>query len=109
MAALTELQNRWKYLFQEYLPTLAKAKDPVQAHWPVYLDHCFGRIVLDNAVGVDQPWTEVLKSPAVRNMNEAQLQKVISLAEAICSGEADLVELDENSLRLRGKIGKKRK
>ncbi|KAK4622624.1 uncharacterized protein CLAFUR5_07556 [Fulvia fulva] len=109
MATLTELQDRWKYLFQEYLPCLAKAKDPVQPHWPVHLDHCFGRIVLDNAVGIDKPWTEVLKSPAIRNMNQSQLQKVISLAEAICSGEANLVKLDENSLQLRGKKGKKRK
>lgn len=65
--------------------------------------------MLDNAVGMTKPWTEVLKSPAIRNMNEAQLQKVISLAEAICSGEANLVELDEHSLRLRDKKGKKRR
>ena len=88
---------------------LAKARDEAQPKWPVVLDHCFARIVLDNAVGTDKPWTEVLKSPAYKNMSETQLQAAIALAEKIAQGNANLVELDERSLQLRGKQSKKRK
>lgn len=97
------LRDRWNYLYRDYLPALAKAKDPAQCKWPVYLDHCFARIVLDNAIGKDRPWTEVLKSPAVRTMTASQFQAAISLAEQIVNGEADLAELDNRSLQFRGK------
>lgn len=69
MTDIESIQTRWKHLYQEHLPALAKAKDPVQKHWPVHLDHCFARIALDNAVGIDRPWTAVVKSPAVKNMD----------------------------------------
>ena len=112
MADTKELADRWKYLYAEYLPSLAKAKDPAQSKWPVNLDHCFARIVLDNAVGRDAPWTQVVKSPAVKYMTVGQFESAIGLAEKIANGEADLVELDERSLILRGKrskVGSKRK
>ncbi|CAK1365817.1 hypothetical protein CB0940_09716 [Cercospora beticola] len=104
-----QLQDRWNYLYKEYLPALAKARDESQPTWPVFLDHCFARIVLDNAVGVDKPWTKVLKSPAYKHMSEEQLGTAIELAEKIAQGSANLVELDEHSLQLRGKQSKKRK
>lgn len=103
-----ELQERWKYLYHEYLPALATARDSAQKHWPVHLDHCFARIVLDNVIGIDKPWTEVVKSPAIKNMSGAQLKNAIELAEQVANGAADLVALDERSLELRGK-NKKRK
>ena len=103
---MEQLKQRWKHIYAEHLPALAKAKDPAQAKWPVYLDHCFARIVLDNAVGKDKPWTEVIKSPAIKNMTQEQLEVAIELAEQIARGEADLVELDEQSLVLRGKKSK---
>ncbi|PPJ61198.1 hypothetical protein CBER1_10759 [Cercospora berteroae] len=104
-----QLQDRWTYLYKEYLPALAKARDESQPIWPVFLDHCFARIVLDNAVGVDKPWTEVLRSPAYKHMSEEQLGIAIELAEKIAKGSANLVDLDEHSLQLRGKQSKKRK
>jgi O-6-methylguanine DNA methyltransferase len=97
------LRARWTHLYASHLPALAKARDPAQKHWPVHLDHCFARIVLDNAVGVDKPWTQMIKSPAVRNMTVAQLHDALALGEKVASGDADLVELDRVSLRLRGK------
>lgn len=103
MNDLEQLKDRWKYLYAEYLPSLAQARDPSQPKWPVNLDHCFARIVLDNAIGKDRPWTEVIKSPAVKNMTEQQFDAAIVLAEKIVSGDADLVALDEQSLQLRGK------
>ena len=109
MSEVTEFHKLWHDLYRLQLPAQAKARDPVQKKWPVYLDHCFARIVLDNAVGVDRPWTEVVKSPAVKNMTEEQFEAAIELAEKIATGESNLDELNERSLELRGKKKKKRK
>lgn len=109
MTALEEPEERWRYLYQEYLPALAAARDSAQSKWTVHLDHCFARIVLDNVIGIDTPWTEKLKSPAIKNMTVTQLQTAIQLAEKIATGEANLGDLDQRSLQLRGKDKKKRK
>ena len=103
MGEIESLQERWTHLYKEHLPQLAKAKDSVQTKWPVHLDHCFARIALDNAVGIDRPWTERVKSPAVKNMTLEQFEAAIDLAERIATGEANLVDLDNQSLELRGK------
>ena len=110
MTDLNTLRSQYTTLYRETLPALAKARDPAQPKWPVFLDHCFARIILDNAVGEDRPWNEVLKAPATRNMDEEQLKRAIELGQAIWSGERNLVELDERSLELRGKTkgGKRR-
>lgn len=100
---LTALQERWSTLYRTTLPMLAKAKDPAQSKWPVALDHCFARIILDNAVGIDKPWADVVQAPAVKNMTVTQLENAISLGESIVSGDVDLVALDVKSLQLRGK------
>ncbi|KAK5166157.1 uncharacterized protein LTR77_008418 [Saxophila tyrrhenica] len=100
------LRARWTSLYRARLPALAKSHDPAQKSWPVHLDHCFARIVLDNAVGIDRPWTEVVKAPAVKHMSAQQLEVAIRMAEGIVSGEVDLVEMDGRSLGLRGKMGK---
>jgi O-6-methylguanine DNA methyltransferase len=107
--AFDDLRERWTHLYREHLPALAKARDPGQKHWPVHLDHCFARIILDNVVGVDKPWTDVVKAPAVKNMSSDQLQAAITLGEQIATGKANLVELDERSLSLRGKQSKNKK
>ena len=104
---IDSLRERWTHLYASHLPALAKARDPAQNHWPVHLDHCFARIILDNAVGVDKPWTQAIKSPAVRNMTVEQLSNALALGEKVANGEADLVELDRVSLKLRGKKEKK--
>jgi O-6-methylguanine DNA methyltransferase len=44
-----------------------------------------------------------VQSPAYRHMNKQQLERSIQLGEQILSGEADLVELNNKSLALRGK------
>jgi len=100
---IESLRERWTHLYASHLPALAKARDPAQKHWPVHLDHCFARIILDNAVGINKPWTQAIKSPAVRNMTVKQLHDALALGEKVANGEADLVELDRVSLQLRGK------
>lgn len=47
-----------------------------------------------------------IKSPAYKNMSKQQLEESIALGEQILNGKADLVELDNKSLEVRGK-GKK--
>jgi O-6-methylguanine DNA methyltransferase len=104
------LQQQWATLFQTTLPALARIRDPVQPHWPVHLDHCFARIILDNTVGQGtQQWDRVIGRPALRNMSEQQLREAIELGEKIGTGEVDLVELDRRSLDVRGKPHKNRK
>ncbi|KAH6679410.1 6-O-methylguanine DNA methyltransferase [Halenospora varia] len=44
-----------------------------------------------------------LKSPAHKNMTREQLEDSIKMGKAILNGDADLVELDNKSLELRGK------
>ncbi|KAL8944183.1 MAG: hypothetical protein Q9216_000607 [Gyalolechia sp. 2 TL-2023] len=100
---MESLQNEWKVLYRGTLPSLAVSKSPVQNSWPVHVDHCFGRIILDNVIGKDTPWMSKLNSPAVKNMTSAQLRKCIALGNAIAEGSENLLELDAKSLRLRGK------
>lgn len=69
----------------------------------MHVDHCFARIILDSTVGIDAPWMEKVKSPAYKNMSRQQLENSIELGRKILNGEADLVELDNRSLELRGK------
>jgi len=40
------LEAEWLVLTRASLPALA-----IERHWPVSADHCFQRILLDNAVG----------------------------------------------------------
>lgn len=80
------------------LPVAALARPD----WPIRLDHCFGRVVLDVVYG--RPWREAVPAPAWRNMAEPELRSAIALAEAILSGDADLDALNRRSLALRGRL-----
>ncbi len=119
-AMTSDLKSRWVALYTLTLPTLARSKAKSQSTWPVHLDHCFARIILDTVIGNSTstrpdesptPWTAKLKSPAVKNMSTQQLEACVELGEAIAEGKIDLVELDQRSLMVRGKMltGEKRK
>ncbi|KUJ23148.1 uncharacterized protein LY89DRAFT_679953 [Mollisia scopiformis] len=101
--SLEQLQNDWKHMFQNNLPEAATSKSPSQPKWPVHVDHCFARIILDSVVGIDVPWMQKINSPAYKNMSEQQLRDSIDLGQKIWSGETNLVELNNRSLELRGK------
>lgn len=104
MENIESLRDEWKTLYSQTLPALAKAKDAAQPKWPVNLDHCFARIILDNTVGQGtQQWDKVISKPAVRHMTAEQIADAIELGEKIKSGEMDLCELDQISLMCRGK------
>ncbi|KAL2048491.1 hypothetical protein N7G274_000403 [Stereocaulon virgatum] len=110
---LSTLKSNWTTLYKQTLPSLARSKAPSQPHWPVHLDHCFARIILDAVIGnstssnttgaIPSPWTERIASPAIQHMTAQQLQDCITLGEAIADGKSNLAELDQQSLTVRGK------
>ena len=74
------LLNRWFALTREELPGLA-----AERNWPVRLDHCFQRVLLDNAVGGF--WRDAIAAPAWRNASDAQLAAAVALGEAAAGGD----------------------
>lgn len=101
MDELAQLRNRYLTLTNQSLPQLA-----LERQFPVSMNHCFQRIVLDNLFG--QCWYEVLqrgKEPAYRQLTQAQLEAAIAIAEAIIAQpDAYMRQLNQNSLRWRSKV-----
>ena len=81
----------------ERLPAAAAA----HPEWPIRLDHCFARVLLDSVCG--RPWREVLRPPAWRNMDPERLSAAVALAQRIADGREDLAALNRRSLAMRGK------
>ena len=98
-----EIRARWRELVDERLPARARRRKG----WPVYLNHCFARILLDNACGT--MWRKVIEAPAWRNTPLPVLQTAIDLGEDVLAGDADLWALNDASLRMRGKKPRGRK
>ena len=92
-----ELEARWLELTREILPGVAAEK-----RWPIRNDHCFQRVLLDNACGGTW-YAYISKRPAYRRADAATLQRAIELGEAAVEGSADLAELNTRSLAWRGK------
>jgi hypothetical protein len=99
-----DLLARYRELVLGELPRRARAAD-----WVVSDDHCFGRIVLDHAVG--GRWYDVLdrrRSPAFAQLTDDQLAAAVALAERVLAeGDPLLRELDARSLVWRGKPPKR--
>ena len=97
------LLRRYRELVDRELPAQARRDG-----WVLRLDHCFGRVLLDAAVG--RCWYEVLdrRSPAYRQLDDAQLAGTVALAERLLQeGDPLLRELDAQSLAWRGKPPKR--
>jgi hypothetical protein len=94
-----DLVSRYRDLVLRELPRRGAAE-----HWVVRADHCFGRIVLDHAVG--RCWYEVLdrhRSPAFEQLDDERLRVAVELAERIeAEGDPLLRQLNDQSLRWRG-------
>ena len=84
------LVSTYTRLTREVLPRMAKNE---RQDWPVREDHCFQRIVLDTVCG--GVWYDHLDRPAYR--------RAVALCHAIADGQADLQQLNHNSLVWRGK------
>jgi proline racemase len=98
------LLARYRELVLGELPRRARA-----GRWVVTADHCFGRIVLDHAVG--GRWYDVLdrrRPPAFAQLDDDQLATAVALAErVVAEGDPLLRELDAQSLAWRGKPAKR--
>lgn len=91
------LEAAWLTLTRETLPALARAHG-----WPVSADHCFQRILLDNATG-GRWYDHIAERPAYRHAPDAVLARAVALGEAAIAGTADLPDLNRRSLAWRGK------
>jgi len=86
------LQRRWLHLTREVMPALARERG-----WPVRHDHCFQRILLDNACG--GRWYDHVKGrPAYAHASDAALAEAVRLGEECVGGEVEVVELNRRSL-----------
>lgn len=98
---LIQLKEQYLLLINQQLPARAK-----QGDLPVRFNHCFARIVLDNLFG--GCWYQFLsrKIPAYRQLDEAQMQAAIAIAQSMLQHPEKARLLNENSLRWRGKLPK---
>ncbi len=104
MTHRADLERRYLELVQRALPSAAR-----EQRWSLRHDHCFGRVLLDDAVG--GCWYDVLdrRRTAFRQLDDARLAGAVALAERLLAdGEPLLRELDERSLGWRGKLRRAR-
>ncbi|MCU1691393.1 MAG: hypothetical protein JWM64_484 [Frankiales bacterium] len=98
-----ETERAYLRLVKERLPARAR-----EQRWVLRLDHCFGRVLLDHAVG--GCWYDALdrRRPAYRQLDDAQLAGAVALGERLLQeGDPLLRELDARSLAWRGKPPKR--
>ena len=93
-----DLVSRYLVLTKEIMPHLARTSHP---NWPVRNDHCFQRIVLDTLCG--GVWYDWLPRPAYKNLTQDLAAKAVDLCNKIILGDIDLVVLNDQSLKWRGK------
>ena len=102
---MEKLHEEYLHLTNEVLPSLAK-----KGKFPVRFNHCFQRIILDNLFGCC--WYDVLdktQGAAYKQLNKNQLKAAIALAKQIISQSDEYIEeLNNNSLRWRGKLKNKK-
>ena len=91
--------SRYMRLTKEVMPRLAQTS---HRHWPVRNDHCFQRIVLDAVSG--GTWYDHIARPAYKHLTRDEALRAVALCETIISGEADLAQLNRQSLVWRGKL-----
>jgi hypothetical protein len=92
-----DLEQRWLDLTRRELPALA-----AERRWPIRNDHCFQRVLLDNACGGCW-YHHVGARPAYRHASPEVLAAALVLGEEVRDGRTDLAELNRRSLIWRGK------
>ncbi len=93
--ARAPLERRWLRLTREELPALAAERS-----WPVRLDHCFQRILLDAACG-GRWYDHIAGRPAYAHAPPGVLARAVAMAEACAAGREDLAALNARSLAWR--------
>ncbi|NIZ91301.1 hypothetical protein [Kineococcus rubinsiae] len=98
------LLRRYAELVRAELPAAAE-----RGAWSLRADHCFGRVLLDDAVGAC--WYTVLDrraGAAFRQLDDDRLAHAVATGERLLAeGDALLRELDARSLAWRGKRPKR--
>ena len=95
----SNLVSQYMVLTKETMPHLARTS---HSHWPVRNDHCFQRIVLDAVCG--GVWYDHLLRPAYKNLTQDLAANAVDLCNDIISGDTDLIALNKQSLKWRGKL-----
>lgn len=99
-----QLLRRYRTLVDEQLPAVARREG-----WSLRLNHCFGRVLLDDAVG--GCWYDHLDrraGPAHRQLDDGRLAGAVALGERLLiDGDPLLRTLDARSLAWRGKPPKR--
>ncbi len=94
-----DLVSRYSVMTKETMPQLACT---THKNWPVRNDHCFQRIVLDTVC--EGVWYDHLPRPAYKHLSHKQALQAVDLCADIIAGKADLVALNKQSLKWRGKL-----
>ncbi len=87
-------QALWLRKMRVELPAVAVAQ-----RWPIRLDHCLARVILDAVCG--RPWREALAAPAWRHLDPERLEAAIALADDMVAGRVDVAALNRASLAAR--------
>ena len=96
---IAELIRLYRNYTTKVMPQMALSPE---IQWPVQNDHCFQRIVLDAVCG--GVWYDHLLRPAYKNLTHDLAANAVNLCNDIISGETDLVALNRQSLKWRGKF-----
>jgi hypothetical protein len=98
---LSQLRERYRQTVHEELPATAQNSDG----WPIHLDHCFGRVVLDNLFE-DEWYDHVDGRPAYEHLSAEQLRTALDIADRMLTeGRPAVEQYNQNSLRWRDKLG----
>ncbi len=91
------LTRQYLDLVNRQLPEAARR----DSRYPVRLNHCFARIILDTLCGDE--WYQYIPKPAYKHMSERQLQDAIALGHQFLADPQACVEANQASLQYRGK------
>ena len=98
-----EARAEYLHLTRVALPAAARAAAAAGQPWPIHLDHCFMRVVLDHVVG--RAWRDGLSrrgTPAYRQLTPPRLNRAIATARSmLAGGRTRVVELNDASLTAR--------
>lgn len=90
---LIELQSRYATLVNIELPSIARDR-----RFPIWLNHCFGRVILDNLFGGCRYDFLSRKKPAYKQLSIEQLQEAIVIAESMFDRDV-VINLNNKSLQ----------
>ena len=100
---IAELIRLYRNYTTKVMPQMALSPE---IQWPVKNDHCFQRIVLDTVC--EGVWYDHLQRPAYKHLSREQALQAVDLCNDILAGKADLVALNTQSLKWRGKLHRHR-